>query len=313
MIAVLSGGVGAARFLEGAKEAFEGEEIVAIVNVGDDEIMHGLHISPDVDTILYTLAGLVNPATGWGLANESWRVMERLASLGGQTWFRLGDLDLATHLYRSERILKGASLTDTTRELCGKLGAGIKVLPVSNDPMRTRVTVTTADGGSETIGFQEYFVERQHDCDVTEVSYQSAGSAHMTAEVSQALALARAIVIAPSNPILSIAPMLSIDALASLLIGRRERVLAISPIVAGSAIKGPAGRLLDSLGFESSALGVAKFYRDYVGHIVVDDLDAGLVPEISALGISVSHCNTVMDSPEAKRALGAFVKQRIDG
>ncbi len=312
MIAVLCGGVGAAKFLEGARMAFGGEEIVAVVNVGDDEIMHGLHISPDIDTVLYTLAGLVNTATGWGIADETWRVMQRLESLGGPTWFRLGDLDLATHLYRSGRLAAGATLSEVTTELAESLGIDVKVVPVSDEPMRTHITVVNADKSQETIGFQEYFVKRHHDCDVVAVNYHSPDDATLTLAARYALRDARAIVIAPSNPILSIAPMMSIGELSEVLEARRARTFAISPIVAGNAIKGPADRLLASLGFGASALGVAAFYAGFARNIIIDDLDAELAPEIEKMGFSVSHCNTIMDSLQAKEALGNFLRHLID-
>ncbi|MDA8375027.1 MAG: 2-phospho-L-lactate transferase [Actinomycetota bacterium] len=312
MIAVLCGGVGAAKFLDGAMRAFGGEEIVGIVNVADDEVMHGLHISPDIDTILYTLSGQVNSETGWGLAGESWRVMDRLEALGGQTWFRLGDLDLATHLYRSARLGQGATLTEVTAELAAKYGLHIRLLPASNGALRTIVSIRDDTGNTQGISFQEYFVKMRHQPHVEAVSYHGGPEAAPTQEVLEAIGSARAIVIAPSNPVLSIAPILAIGEIAEMVSKRRRDVVAVTPIVEGRAIKGPADRVLDSLGFESSALGVARFYADYAGTFVLDERDVELAGSISALGMKVIHTDTVMQDVTTKTALAAFVHAAIE-
>ncbi|MDA8116692.1 MAG: 2-phospho-L-lactate transferase [Actinomycetota bacterium] len=312
MIAVLCGGVGAAKFLDGALRAFDGEEVVGIANVADDEVMHGLHISPDIDTILYTLSGQVNGETGWGLAGESWRVMERLESLGGQTWFRLGDLDLATHLYRSARLGQGANLTAVTAELAAKYGLRIRLLPVTNGELRTIVTIRDDTGDTRDVSFQEYFVKMRHQPRVEAVSYRAGREAAPTPEVLEALHSARAIVIAPSNPVLSIAPILAIGEIAETVSKRRDDVVAVTPIVQGRAIKGPADRVLDSLGFESSALGVARFYADYAGTFILDDRDAELAGQITALGMKVRRTDTVMHDISTKTALADFVRATIE-
>ncbi|MDA8102480.1 MAG: 2-phospho-L-lactate transferase [Nitrospiraceae bacterium] len=313
MIAVLCGGVGAAKFLDGALRAFDGEEVVAIANVADDEVMHGLHISPDIDTILYTLSGQVNPETGWGLAGESWRVMERLEKLGGQTWFHLGDLDLATHLYRSARLGEGATLTEVTAELAERYGLGVRLLPATDGDLRTIVSIRDNDGSVRDVTFQEYFVKLRHEPHVKAVSYRSAGVVTPAPEVMDALATARAIVFAPSNPVLSIAPILAIGEIAETVAKRRNDVVAVTPIVEGRAIKGPADRVLDSLGFESSALGVARFYADYSGTFVLDTRDSELAGKISSLDIRVRHTDTIMHDTATRTALAEFVRGVIEG
>lgn len=312
MIAVLCGGVGAAKFLDGAMRAFDDEEVVGIANVADDEVMHGLHISPDIDTILYTLSGQVNSETGWGLAGESWRVMERLEALGGQTWFQLGDLDLATHLYRSARLGQGATLTEVTAELATKYGLHMRLLPATNGSLRTIVSIRDEAGGTRGISFQEYFVKMRHQPHVEAVAYRSGPDAAPTPEVLNALRSARAIVIAPSNPVLSIAPILAIGEIAEMVSKRRNDVVAVTPIVEGRAIKGPADRVLDSLGFESSALGVARFYADYAASFILDERDAELAGPISALGMKVRHTDTVMHDLATKIALATFVRASIE-
>ena len=312
MIAVLCGGVGAAKFLDGALRAFEGEEVVGIANVADDEVMHGLHISPDIDTILYTLSGQVNPETGWGLSGESWRVMERLEKLGGQTWFRLGDLDLATHLYRSARLTQGATLTEVTAELAESYGLRLRLLPATNGDLHTVVSIRDDDGSVRAVSFQEYFVKLRHQPLVEAVSYRSDSDADPTPEVLEALKAARAIVIAPSNPVLSIAPILAIGEIAEIVAKRRNEVVAVTPIVEGRAIKGPADRVLDSLGFESSALGVARFYADYSGTFILDTRDSALADQISSLGMRARHTDTIMHDTGTRTALAEFVRGVIE-
>lgn len=296
MISVLCGGVGAAKFLLEARNAFNDEEIVAIVNVGDDETLHGLHISPDIDTILYTLTGLVNPNTGWGLKDETWRTMSRLEALGGQTWFRLGDQDLATHLYRTGRLNDGADLTMITQELAVAMNAGVNILPVTNESVRTTLATVDKDGNPQILSFQEYFVKHKHNIAVTSIEYSGAERAQLTPQVRAALKSSRAIIIAPSNPFLSIAPMLAIDELNSTLRARRSDTIAISPIIAGKAIKGPADRIMVELGLEPSASGVASYYKDLASTIVIDNLDSSLSKVILGLGMDVVITNTIMTS-----------------
>ncbi|MGC2484948.1 MAG: 2-phospho-L-lactate transferase [Acidimicrobiales bacterium] len=297
MITVLSGGVGAARLLRALSGVVEPSELCAVVNVGDDLVLHGLTICPDLDTITYTLAGLNNDELGWGLRGESWRVMDELRALGGEDWFRLGDRDLATHLYRSQRLAEGATKTDVARELAQRLGVGVTLLPVTNDPIATEFIT---EGGR--LSFQEYFVKHHHDVVVRGVEVAGAKDATMTSEVAGALHDARRVVIAPSNPIISIDPILQVPGVREILATRGDDIVAVSPLIGGAALKGPADRLLRELGHESSALGVADYYGDLVGTWVIDEADEMLADPIRQLGMRVEVTTTIMaDTDNARR------------
>ncbi len=304
MIAVLAGGVGAARFLAGLVRAVgPGEEVTAVVNTGDDLELHGLHVSPDVDTVTYTLAGLVDPVNGWGIAGDSFEVLAALEQLGAPTWFRLGDRDLATHLYRTSRLRSGASLSAVTAELAARRGVRARILPMSDDPVRTRVKLA----GGEEVEFQEYFVRRQHAVAVAGVRYAGALEASPAPGVLEALTSAELVVVAPSNPVLSIGPILAVPGIADLLERRRQEVVAISPIVAGRALKGPAARLLVELGSEASVVGIARVLRRIAGTLVVDEADADLAPAIEAEGVACVVTATVMESVEVAARLACAV------
>ena len=298
MIAVLAGGVGAARLLGGLVQVMPPPQISAVVNVGDDLELHGLHVSPDLDTIAYTLAGEVDPVTGWGLRDESWRAMETVRRYGGAAWFQLGDRDLGTHLYRTQRLAEGATLSEVTAEIARAWGVGVSVRPVTDDRLRTMVTV--ADVGE--IGFQEYFVQRRHAVVVTSVRFDGAASAAPAPGVLDVIAGADAVVIAPSNPIVSIDPVLAVPGIRDAVVARREHTVAVSPIVAGAALKGPADRLLRELGHEASVVGVADLYAPLAAALVVDRADAGLAWAVEARGIRCVVAPTVMTGPaEASR------------
>jgi LPPG:FO 2-phospho-L-lactate transferase len=292
MIAALAGGVGAARLLRGLVEVVPPSEITAIVNTGDDTNLHGLHIAPDLDTVMYTLADAINPETGWGLAGETWRVMESLERLGGVTWFRLGDQDLATHCYRTQRLAEGAALSEVTGELARSFGVGVTLLPVTDDPLRTRLQLV--DGPE--VGFQEYFVHRKHDVAVEGVRFEGAEQARPAPGVVEALDLATTIIVCPSNPVVSIDPLLAVPGVVDHLRRRRERIVGVSPIIAGKALKGPADRLLTEMGFESSAVGVARWYASWVGTLVIDEADADLAPVVEAEGVRCVVAPTVMST-----------------
>jgi LPPG:FO 2-phospho-L-lactate transferase len=281
MLVALAGGVGAARFLRGLIRVLPPEEITAIVNVGDDTELHGLHISPDLDTVLYTLAGAINAETGWGLTGETWTVMEALEQLGGLTWFRLGDKDLATHCFRTQRLAEGDTLGEVTTQLARAWGVDVRLVPVSNDPVRTRLQL--ADGPE--VAFQEYFVHLHHDVAVSGVRFEGAESARPAPGVLEAIAGASSIVVCPSNPVVSIGPLLAVPEVRQALLSRRERTVGISPIVAGAALKGPADRLLAELGFEASVVGVARWYASWVGTLVIDEADAALAEAVEAEGV----------------------------
>ncbi|MEZ5243860.1 MAG: 2-phospho-L-lactate transferase [Acidimicrobiales bacterium] len=299
MHTVLAGGVGAARYLRGALEAFEPSEVIAIVNVGDDVTMHGLRISPDLDTCTYTLAGAIDPERGWGLVDESWQAMAELGRYGGPNWFGLGDRDLGTHLYRTGRLAAGVSLTEVTREITEAWGLRCRLLPVTDDPMETRVTL--ADGTE--IGFQEYFVRLQHDVEVRSVRFAGADDAVPTAEALRAITDAATLVIAPSNPIVSIGPVLAVPGVADAVTARRSHNVAVSPIIGGKALKGPADRMLRELGEEATVVGVARRYRDLAATLVIDEVDAHLVDEIEDVGMRAIAMPTIMSEPGVAAAL----------
>ncbi len=274
------------------------EDLSAIVNVGDDLVLHGLTICPDLDTITYTLTGRNNEVLGWGLQGESWRVMEQLGHLGGANWFGLGDLDLATHLYRSQRLAEGATKTAVTGELAQRLGLDIALWPVSDDPV-----ATTFDSEIGPLSFQEYFVRHHHQVAVRAVHFAGAESATLTTQTQRALSTAERIIIAPSNPLISIGPMLAIAGLREELQRRRQDVVAVSPIIAGAALKGPADRLLGELGYEVSCVGVAQYYEGLIGTLVIDEVDADLADRVAVTGCAVRVTTTIMSDASHAAAL----------
>jgi len=302
VITVLSGGVGAARLLRALCDVTDPEEITAVVNVGDDLVLHGLTICPDLDTINYTLAGLNNEETGWGIVAESWRVNEELAAIGGESWFQLGDRDLATHLYRTQRLGEGATKTEVTRELSARWGVRVRVLPVTND-----VIATEFDTEIGRLSFQEYFVRHHHGVRVNAVEVVGVDLARPTDEVLDAMTSAERIVIAPSNPIISIDPILQVRGVREILERRRDVVVAVSPIIDGAALKGPADRLLGELGHEVSSAGVVDFYRGLVGTWVIDEADRELEASLRERGVDVRVTTTIMARSEDARRLAAAV------
>jgi LPPG:FO 2-phospho-L-lactate transferase len=295
--------VGAARLLAGLVQVHPPGDVTAIVNVGDDVELHGLHISPDLDTVTYTLAGAIDPERGWGLAGESWNAMDALGRYPrARAWFNLGDRDLATHLYRTDRLRAGAPLSTVTAEITAAWGLGLALLPASDDRLQTRVTT---EGGE--IGFQEYFVKHHHDIEVSAVRFDGAEAATAGPGVLDAIASAARIVIAPSNPIVSIGPVLAVPGVRGAVEARRDDVVAVSPIVAGSALKGPADRLLRELGHESSVVGVARLYAPLAATLVVDDADAHLASAVEACGVRCVVAPTIMSGPDEAAALGRTV------
>jgi len=302
VITVLSGGVGAARLLRALQDVIDPSQLTAVVNVGDDLVLNGLTICPDLDTITYTLAGLNNDELGWGLRGETWRVMEELAELGGESWFRLGDRDLATHLYRSQRLSEGATKTEVAAELAQRLGVTVRLLPVSNDPIATEF-VTEAGR----LTFQEYFVRHHHDVVVSSVDVVGADRARLSDEAKEALESAIRVVIAPSNPLISIDPMLRVPGVRETLRARRDDVVAVSPIIRGAALKGPADRLLRELGHEVSTLGVVDFYEGLVGTWIIDEADEALAAPIRERGVRVAVTTTIMADPLDAQRLAKVV------
>lgn len=298
MIAVICGGVGAARFLRALSREMNPRDIRAIINVGDDLVMHGLTICPDIDTITYTLAGLNDDVRGWGLTDESWRVMHELGELGGENWFSLGDRDLATHLYRSQRLQQGATKSEVTTEIACRRGIEIDLIPATDDPIATMLDAEVGE-----LSFQEYFVKHHHGVAVQHVRYEGATKAVPSPTALEAIAAADRIVIAPSNPILSISPIVAMAAFRDALATRRSDVIAISPFIGGAALKGPADRLMRELGYEASNVSVAQYYSQYAATLVIDEIDRGDVDAVAATGIAVRVTTTRMDDPEHARAL----------
>ncbi|HWD53659.1 MAG TPA: 2-phospho-L-lactate transferase [Acidimicrobiales bacterium] len=311
MLVALCGGVGAARMLSGLVQVVPGDEITAVVNVGDDMVLHGLFISPDLDTVAYTLAGMDNRETGWGVAGESWAVMDELGQLGGEVWFRLGDRDLATHLFRTGRLAAGEPLSSVTAALCRRRGIAVRLLPVTDDPLRTRLTLAadSALGPADTeVGFQDYFVRLGHGVPVRRVRFEGAADARPAPGVIAALTEADQIVVCPSNPVVSIGPVLAVPGVEDALRARRDDVVAVSPIVAGAALKGPADRLLRELGAEPSVAGVARLYAPWVGTLVIDDADEDQAGAVEAEGLRCIVAATVMSSPERAANLARVVR-----
>jgi LPPG:FO 2-phospho-L-lactate transferase len=312
VICVIAGGVGAARFLRGLQVVVAPEDITAVVNTGDDVWLHGLAISPDLDTCVYTLADAIDPVRGWGLADESWRVMESLerfatarppTSTAGATWFGLGDRDLATHLYRTHRLAEGAALSTVTTEICSAFSVRVRLVPMSDDVVSTWVRVA----GEGELSFQEYFVGRRHDVAVEAVRFVGADRAAPAPGVLAAIAGADVVVIAPSNPIVSIGPVLAVPGVRDAIAARRDHAVAISPIVAGAALKGPAARMLAELGHESSAVGVARLYALLARTLVIDTADEALADQVAAAGASPVVTDTIMATPERAAALAKLV------
>ncbi len=304
-VAVLAGGVGAARFLDGLVRVVPAPDVTAIVNVGDDMDWSGLHISPDLDTVTYTLADLVNPETGWGLRGESRRTLDRLSELGGPDWFMIGDLDLATHLYRTHRLAQGDPLSEITRDFTRRLGLECGITPVTDDRLRT---VVRTDAGE--LAFQDYFVRRRAADPVHALRFDGADTARPAPGVLDALQSADVIVIAPSNPFLSIDPLLSVPGVREAIVSSSAPVVAISPIIGGQAVKGPAADILQSLGHDVSALGVARIYGSIADIFILDEEDQSLAPEIeSETGMRVVVMATLMTDVAAKMALASGTLQ----
>jgi LPPG:FO 2-phospho-L-lactate transferase len=301
-VTVLAGGVGAARLLTGMVRAVPPASVTAVVNTGDDMVLHGLAISPDLDTVTYTVAGAIDPERGWGLRDETWQAMATLERYGGATWFGLGDRDLGTHLYRTQRQAEGARLSTVTGEIARAWGLELTVLPVTDDPLRTMITL--AETGEE-VGFQDYFVALRHAVPVKGVRVAGAPDARPAPGVLDAIAGAATVVVAPSNPIVSIGPVLAVPGVQEAVEARRDTVVAISPLVGGRALKGPADRLLRELGHEDSVVGVARLYAPFTGTLVIDQADAGRADEVRAVGLRCVVTDTIMRDPAAAAALSA--------
>ncbi|MGC8998150.1 MAG: 2-phospho-L-lactate transferase [Candidatus Bathyarchaeia archaeon] len=301
-VVALAGGVGAAKLIRGLVKVVPPKNLFIIGNVGDDIELYGLHISPDLDIIMYTLAGVVDETKGWGVANDTFNCLEMLGRLGFETWFRLGDKDLATHIIRTKMLREGMALSQATAKLCKMFGVEANLIPMSDDPVRTKIR-----SGNMLLEFQEYFVKRGTMDNVTGVIFERAEKAKPSPGVIQAIEEAERIVICPSNPILSIAPILAIKAIKMALENAKAPIVGISPIVGGKALKGPADRVMASMGYEPSAYGVAKFYGKILKHFIIDEADKEQKSRIEELGIKVTVTNTIMKSLEDSIRLAKVV------
>jgi len=302
-IVTLAGGVGGAKLAHGLAQILKPEDLTIIVNTGDDFEHYGLYICPDLDTVCYTLAGIANPETGWGRADETWNAIENLSKLGGPDWFKLGDRDLGTHLERTRRLKEGFSLSQITRDFCKAWGIQHTVLPMSDRPVRT--FVETQEGE---LAFQEYFVHRRCEPRVKGFWFDGVDKAEPVRGAREAIQSADAVVICPSNPWVSIDPILA-TLTPFPLSGRGVgvRVVAVSPIIGGQAVKGPAAKMYRELGIEPSALAVAKHYRDILTGFVLDKVDADLEKQVQGLGVQVFVTNTIMKSHEDRKQLASDV------
>ena len=297
-VTVLAGGVGGARFLDGLVRLIPPERVTVIGNVADDLEILGLHVSPDLDTVVYTLAGVVEPARGWGLADDTAGTLASVARLGGDDWFHLSDGDIGLHLVRTERLRRGEPLSAITRDVCERFGLAVSLLPATDDRLRTIVTTEAGE-----LDFQTYFVRRRHADEVSAIRYEGAAEARPGPGVIEALTGADLVVLAPSNPFLSIDPILAVPGVREAVCARTGPVAAVSPIVGGRALKGPADRLLRSLAGEASPVSVARHYSDVLTHLLLDTVDAALVPAVEALGIRAAATDTLMPDGERRAAV----------
>jgi LPPG:FO 2-phospho-L-lactate transferase len=308
-ITVLCGGVGAARLLRALLDVVDPSEVCAVVNTGDDTVMHGLHISPDLDTVTYTVAGAIDPERGWGLVGETWTTVGALdryapvrpnGSRAGATWFGLGDRDLATHMYRTGRLAEGATLTEVTAEIVAAWGLGIEVLPMTDEPAPTRVGVDPAvdpgPDGDGMIPFQDYFVRHRHAVATTGLDL-GATRVRPSERVLEVLAGAETVIIAPSNPLVSIGPIRALPGVDEVLAGRRSSVVAVSPIVGGAALKGPAAEMMSDAGIAPDVVGIAETYRAIAATLVIDPIDADLADAVAAAGMRPVVTPSIMSDP----------------
>jgi len=297
-IAVLAGGVGGGRFVRALTEVVDPRDVTVIANVGDDLEVHGLHVSPDLDTLLYTLGGLGDDERGWGRAGETWNASQTIELLGGETWFRLGDRDIGLHLVRTEALRNAEPLSAVTARLARSVGLDVTLLPATDDRLRTRIRTPAGE-----LEFQEWFVARGHRDEVNEVVYEGAATARPAAGVLEALGAAELIAIAPSNPFVSIGPILAVRGIREALERRRDRVVAVSPLIGGHAVKGPADAMFTSLAGGTGAAQVTDCYKGLVGALVLDEADADDVDDVAARGVRPLVTTTLMSEPDARRAL----------
>ncbi|MGH9505306.1 MAG: 2-phospho-L-lactate transferase [Terriglobales bacterium] len=301
-LVALAGGVGGSKLLLGLAAVMDPRALTIVVNTGDDIVLHGLHIAPDLDIVTYTLAGAVNRATGWGLRREGFRALSGLVRYGGPPWFHLGDADLATHIHRTDLLRRGYSLSAAAESIRRAWGVPARVLPMCDEPVPTMIHTPRG-----VLHFQQYLVRDQARPRVRRISFRGVRRARPAPGVLPALRTAAAIVLCPSNPLISIGPILAVPGIRQALRRRRREVVAVSPIVGGRSLKGPSDRMLRQLGFTASAAAVAALYRDVCGTFVLDVRDAGQQPAIEALGMRVVLADTIMRTGADKRRLGRRV------
>jgi LPPG:FO 2-phospho-L-lactate transferase len=299
-ITAVAGGVGASKLLLGLYEVMDPAALTIIVNTGDDIVLHGLKISPDLDIVTYTLAGIVDPAKGWGIRGETFHALKRLTGYGRGNWFNLGDRDLATHIHRTAMLAEGKTLSQAAESIRMSLGVKARILPMSDDPVPTII-----ESNEGPLHFQEYLVKRRAEPIVKSIRFEGAESARPAPGVLEAIREARRILICPSNPLISIGPILAIPGVREELRARRADVFAVCPIVGGKSLKGPSDKMLTQQSHEATASGVAKLYADFTGTLVIDPVDKAQAPAISALGIKVAVLPTVMKTLAQKRKLAS--------
>lgn len=302
MIVVLAGGVGAARFLQGVVQVVPQERLTAIVNTGDDRDFYGLHVSPDLDIVMYTLAGVVDEVHGWGFHNDTYNTMQQLTRYGNEDWFMLGDRDLATHIHRTNLLRQGKTLSEVTEDLRKHFDLAMRILPMTNQPVATHIQTPVG-----LLHFEEYMVKRHCADEVHDVVFVGANESHPAPGVLDSIKEAEAILIAPSNPIVSIGSILAVPGIHDALHEASGMIVAVSPIVGGTPIKGPADKLMSGLHMEVSSVGVARYYRDFLDVMVLDEQDEHLLSKIEDLGIPAVATNTIMRDSTAKKALALEV------
>jgi len=295
--------VGAARFLRGLGSLLEPAALTVVVNTADDDTFFGLHVSPDVDTVIYTLAGAVHPVQGWGRRGDSFRCLDALGTYYPETWFRLGDLDIATHLFRTDALRRGRRLTSVTNDIARAQGVGARVLPMTDDPVRTVVVVA----GRGALPFQRYLVQGRGRGRVRRITWRGVRRARPSPEVLAAVRRSAVVIIPPSNPLVSIGPILALPGLRATLRASDARVVAVCPLVGGRPVKGPLHHMLRGLGHEVSPVGVARLYRGVADVFVLDEQDAAHAPRIAALGLRPVVTDTLMSTPTRSRRLAATV------
>ncbi|MGI9104231.1 MAG: 2-phospho-L-lactate transferase [Terriglobales bacterium] len=298
MITVLSGGTGGAKFVQGLVRLVPAAEVTVITNTGDDLLWWGLHVSPDLDSITYALAGLLSRERGWGVEGDTFACLEYMRRLGAPSWFQLGDKDLATHLQRTRLLASGKLLSQATSEICAAMGVVARVLPMSDEPVETRVCTAAGE-----LSFQEYFVRERYRVPVTGVRFDGAQQGKPAPGVVEAIRDADAVFLAPSNPVTSIGPILSVPGIRGALHETAAPVVAVSPIVGGAAVSGPAGELMKTQGWPVSIAGVAQAYQDFLNVLIADNRDRAGASEVENLGIAVLFAGSIMDSDDAKLAL----------